>query len=409
MTEHTRLYEILDIHVEATEQEIKTAYRKMAIKYHPDKNPGSEDKFKEISLAYEILSDPEKKSIYDKYGEEGLKEGGGMDEDLFNFFGFPFGGRGGRGGPGRAQKRKGKDVGVAYPVTLEELYNGKHSQFKLEKTVLCNTCSGKGSLSPDSSSTKCQACEGSGITVSLRPLGFGMVQQLQERCRTCHGEGEVIKLKDRCTECKGNKVMEQEKILDVYVEKGMKHGTKITFAGEGDQAPDILPGDVILVLQQKEHPTFKRDKDDLYLEKKISLGEALCGFKLVITHLDGRALLVSSNPGEIIRPGDVKCVEGEGMPQLKNPFTKGKLFIQFEVEFPEDGLFTPEVVKSLAAILPRPSDNLGPLPDDIEQVKLETPSATDGEDEHKHAREAYQDEDDEDQPRGGGGVTCHQQ
>jgi DnaJ family protein A protein 2 len=407
----TKLYDILGVTPEADEATIKKAYLKMARTYHPDKNPEGAEKFKEIQVAYEILSDASKKELYDKYGEEGLKEGmggSGFDhEDLFSFFGFPFGGqRRGQGGPPR--KRKGKDVMTGYAVTLEDLYLGKETKFQLEKTVLCPACKGKGSSKP-TSVTKCQSCDGSGITVTMRPLGFGMVQQLQERCRQCGGEGEVIKAKDRCKKCNGDKVVEESKVLDIFIEKGMQHGQKLTFREEGDQQPDIIPGDVILVLQQKEHSVFKREGDDLIIERKIQLVEALCGFQFTVTQLDGRVLLIKSREKEIIRPGDIKSVEGEGMPHYKNPLTKGNLLIKFEIEFPPDGSITSSAAKALTSSLPKPKD-VGSIPADAEECFVSSFTV------HGHgrrrAREAYNDQssdEDEEGPHPGGGVACHQQ
>jgi len=413
---HTKLYDILGIAPSADEATIKKAYLKMARTYHPDKNPEGAEKFKEIQVAYEILSDAQKKEIYDKYGEEGLKEGlggPGFDhEDLFSFFGFPFsrGGPGGgphRHGGGPPRKRKGKDVATGYSVALEDLYLGKETKFQIDKTMICPPCKGKGSAKPNSV-TKCQNCDGSGITVTMRPLGFGMVQQLQERCRQFGGEGEVIKAKDRCKKCNGNKVIDESKVLDVFIEKGMQHGQKIVFKEEGDQQPDIIPGDVILVLQQKDHPVFKREGDDLVIERKIQLVEALCGFQFTVTQLDGRVLVIKSRDKEIIRPGDVKSVEGEGMPQYKNPFTKGNLLIRFDVEFPSDGSITSAAAKSLAQALPKPKECI--IPADAEECFVSSFNVQNGQG-RRRGREAYHDESsgEEDEGREPGGVACHQQ
>jgi DnaJ family protein A protein 2 len=295
---------------------------------------------------------------------------------------------------------------TAYPVTLEELYMGKETKFQLDKTILCPGCKGKGSSKPNSV-TKCGNCDGSGITVTMRPLGFGMMQQLQERCRQCGGEGEVIKAKDRCKKCQGNKVVDEKKVLDVYIDKGMQHGQKLVFKEEGDQQPDVIPGDVILVLQQKEHPIFRRDGDDLIIEKKILLAEALCGFKFLITHLDGRVLVIKSKEGELVRPGDIKSIEGEGMPHHKNPMTKGNLLIRFEIEFPADGSITSSAAKTLVQSLPKAKDVA--VPNDAEECWLSS-FTVQGQNRRRN-REAYDDEgsDDDDGHPGGGGVSCQHQ
>eukprot|EP01117_Protostelium_nocturnum_P003652 TRINITY_DN14937_c0_g1_i1.p1 TRINITY_DN14937_c0_g1~~TRINITY_DN14937_c0_g1_i1.p1 ORF type:complete len:448 (-),score=187.55 TRINITY_DN14937_c0_g1_i1:64-1407(-) len=419
-----KLYDLLELPKTADENEIKKAYRKMAMKYHPDKNPDAGDKFKEISFAYEVLSDPEKREIYDKYGEEGLREGGGggMDaDDIFSHIfgmggmgGFPFGGRGGPGGPRGPQKRKGKDKGFGYPVSLEDLYKGKQAKFNHTKMVLCTDCNGKGANKPGAA-VRCSQCHGSGVRTSIRHFGFGMAQQVQEECPSCDGEGETIKPKDRCKSCNGNKFRETTKQLDVYIDPGMKHGEKIVFSGEGDQpSPDILPGDIILVLQAEKHPQFTREGADLHITKKIKLIDALVGAQFVVTHLDGRQLAVSSEPGQIIKQGDVKAIENEGMPKNGNIFEKGKLFVKFDVEFPENGSINAAAVKQLEAALgtatPMPA-----LKGEFEKVSLvQADVKSSG---GKHRREAYEDDDeyaeedddDSDDERHGPGVACAQQ
>jgi len=409
---HTKLYEILGVETTATPQEITKAYRKMAMKFHPDKNPDAGDKFKEISFAYEVLNDAEKREVYDKYGEEGLRDGGGMggmDQDdlfshIFGMGGFPFGGRGGGRGPQRGGKRKGKDKAFGYPVTLEDLYKGKQSKFPHTRMVLCGGCSGKGT-NKAGGSTKCTSCEGSGTQTSLRHMGFGMVQQLHEKCRSCDGEGEVIRPKDRCKTCSGNKISEETKMLDLYIDAGMKNGAKITFTGEGDQHPDIVPGDIIIVLQLEKHEVFTRDGADLIIEKTISLIEALTGASFIVEHLDGRQLLVSSAKGEIIRPGDIKTIENEGMPTNGNIFDKGRLLIKFEIEFPKDNTIPASAVAALESALGKPSPVK--VTGEVEKVQL-----TAGPENLKGRRGGeYQEDDmDEDEEEDGQrGVACHQQ
>jgi len=286
------------------------------------------------------------------------------------------------------------------------LYMGKQGKFKLDKTIVCPGCAGKGASKPNAVA-KCAACEGSGIQVTMRHLGFGMVQQLQEQCRHCGGEGETIKMKDRCKQCNGDKVTKESKFIDVFVDKGMSHGQKITFSGEADQAPDIEPGDIVLVLQEKEHAVFKREDQDLHMLKKIKLVEALGGFQFQITHLDGRVLLVKSSPGEVIKPGDYRWVEGEGMTQHRNPFDKGRLKIVFDVEFPAPSTLNPQQIKVLQSVLP-PAAAPQPLPAEYEEVNPITAEEAPGT-RRRGAREAYDDDDDEDGHHRAGGVQCHQQ
>jgi len=161
----------------------------------------------------------------------------------------------------------------------------------------------------------------------------------------------VIKEEDKCPQCRGNKVVQEKKILEVNIEKGMQHGQKIKFEGEADEAPDCIPGDVVLILQQKEHATFKRKGNDLFLEKEISLTEALCGFKFTIQHLDGRQLLVSSTEGEVVKPGHFKAIYDEGMVDWQRSYDKGKLFIHFSVKFPSAGDIADEDIATLEKVL----------------------------------------------------------
>jgi len=202
-------------------------------------------------------------------------------------------------------------------------------------------------------------------------------------------------------------VIEESKTLDVYIDKGMQHGQKIVFKEEGDQLPDIIPGDVILVLQQKEHPIFKRNGDDLIIEKKILLVEALCGFKFSVAHLDGRTLLIKSKPNEIIRPGDIKSVENEGMPHHKNPTHKGNLLIKFDIEFPIDGSINSNAAKSLAQVLPKPKEET--VSPDAEECFVSSFNIQNNG--RRRTREAYDEGGSSDEEGGpsGSGVACHQQ
>uniref|UniRef100_A0A803KYL6 Uncharacterized protein n=2 Tax=Chenopodium quinoa TaxID=63459 RepID=A0A803KYL6_CHEQI len=334
---NTKYYELLGVSKEASQDELRKAYRKAAIKNHPDKG-GDPEKFKEVAQAYEVLNDPEKRDLYDQYGEDALKEGMGggghshnpfdIFEQLFNPSGF-----GGGGSSSRFRRQQqGEDVIQTLKVSLEDLYNGTSKKLSLSRNILCPKCKGKGSKS--GASSRCHGCQGSGIKVSSRQIGPGMIQQMQHVCPECRGSGEVISQKDKCPQCKANKVSLEKKVLEVHVEKGMKNGQRIVFQGQADEAPDTVTGDVVIVLQEKEHPRFKRKFDDLYVEHKLSLTEALCGFQFVLTHLDGRQLLIKSNPGEVIKPDQYKAINDEGMPHHERPFMKGRLYVHFTVEFP---------------------------------------------------------------------------
>lgn len=281
------------------------------MKYHPDKNPNAGERFKEISHAYEVLSDEQKRGIYDAYGEEGLSNdgpggmGAGSAEELFaQFFGGGLGGgMGGMFGEGRGAPRgprKGRDLVHALKVTLEDLYKGKVSKLALQKTVLCPKCAGKGGK--EGSVKTCKGCNGTGQKIVMRHMG-PMIQRFQTLCPDCNGEGEIIPAKDKCKECNGKKVTNERKVLSVHVDKGMQEGQRITFAGEADQAPNTQPGDVIFVIETKEHPRFQRKGDDLFYQAKIDLVTALAGGEFTVEHLDDRFLKVEILQGEVIKPG----------------------------------------------------------------------------------------------------------
>jgi|TARA_B110000208_G_scaffold80968_1_gene103320 DnaJ family protein A protein 2 len=225
------------------------------------------------------------------------------------FGGNPFGGSRGGGGQ-RQRQRKGEDVVHGLKVSLEELYNGVTKKLSLAKNVLCPKCDGKGSKS--GASGHCGSCKGSGVRLVVRQIAPGMVQQMQTVCNECRGTGQVISEKDKCGQCHAQKVVQEKKVLEVHIEKGMVNNQKIVFQGEADEAPGTVPGDIVFVVQEKEHAVFKRKGSDLFLEKDISLTEALCGFKTTVTHLDKRQLLVSTNEGDVIKPSSFKAVFDEG-------------------------------------------------------------------------------------------------
>lgn len=412
-SDNTKYYEVLGVSKSASQDELKRAYRKAAIKNHPDKG-GDPEKFKELAQAYEVLSDPEKREIYDQYGEDALKEGmggGGGAHNPFDIFESFFGGGAAFGGGGSSRgrrKKQGDDVVHSLKVSLEDLYNGTSKKLSLSRNVLCPKCKGKGSKS--GASGRCFGCQGSGMKITTRQIGPGMIQQMQHVCPDCKGSGEVISEKDKCPQCKGNKVTQEKKVLEVHVEKGMQHGQKIVFQGEADEAPDTITGDIVFVLQLKEHPKFKRKFDDLYVEHTLSLTEALCGFQFALTHLDGRQLLIKSNPGEIIKPGQYKAINDEGMPQYQRPIIKGRLYIHFNVDFPDSGVLSPDQCRTLETILPpRAGNHLSDM--EIDECEETTMTDVNIEEEmrrkqQQQQQEAY-DEDDEQSsmPR----VQCAQQ
>uniref|UniRef100_A0A8C9VEK4 DnaJ heat shock protein family (Hsp40) member A4 n=1 Tax=Scleropages formosus TaxID=113540 RepID=A0A8C9VEK4_SCLFO len=366
MVKETGYYDLLGVSPGASAEHIKKAYRKLALKYHPDKNPNEGDKFKLISQAYEVLSDQKKRDIYDHGGEQAIKEGGlggggfSSPMDIFNMF---FGG----GSPMQSERRgKRKNVVHQLSVTLEEMYNGSTRKLGLQKNVICEKCEGyggkKGALE------KCSNCKGRGVQIQVQQIGPGMIQQIQSMCHDCQGQGERFNSKDRCKNCNGHKVERKKKVLEVHIEKGMKDGQKIIFHGEGDQEPGLEPGDVIIVLDQKEHPIYQRQGDNLIMKMEIKLVEALCGFKKTICTLDDRTLIVSSPPGKVVKPSDIKFVQKEGMPLHRDPYEKGQLIIQFVVEFPENYWLPEHMLPKLEALLPARDELM--TSDDMEEVDL---------------------------------------
>merc|ERR1719382_425427 len=359
-------------------------------------------------MAYEVLSNPEKRKLYDQAGEQGIKEGGsggggGMNPmDIFDMF---FGGGGGdpfgRGSFGRQRgPRRTKNLVHQLSVSLEDMYNGTVRKLALQKNVICDGCEGIGGKA--GAVQKCPACRGTGMQVRIQQLGPGMMQQIQSMCQECHGEGERVDPKLRCKKCNGRKVNRERKILEVSVDKGMADGQKITFTSEGDQEPGLEAGDIIIVLDEKAHDTFKRSGQDLIMKMDITLTEALTGMKKTIKSLDDRTLVIQTVRGEVIKTGDVKQVQGEGMPQYRNPFEKGRMILQFNVVFPPN--LDPKIADALAKVLPAGEEPM--IPDDHDEVDMNDfdPES----DRQNHRRHQYEDDDDH-HGHHGPGVQCASQ
>jgi len=390
-------YDILGVGKDATSAQIKKAYRKLAIKNHPDKG-GDPEKFKKISVAYDTLSDPEKKELYDKYGKEGVEQGGGGARNADDIFSMFFGGGGGRGGRSRERgPRKGKDVVHPLKVSLEDMYNGKIVKISVNRQRMKFP---KG-MDKSSAVKMCAQCDGRGAVVQVRRMG-PMIQQVQTACPKCSGTGKDV--------AKGVRQVKERKILEVPIDKGVKNGKKIKFDGESDEHPGLLPGDVIFVVQEKEHALFKRKGADLLMKKEINICEALCGTKFIVKQLDGRELLISTEPGKIIKPGEIMCVEDEGMPYEGNPYTKGNLFIAFEIKFPTNGSLTPQQMQVLQSVLPPKPDQPEDDDDELELCTLtEVDKSQFGTSGASSGRSAYDDDDDEEMGGDGQRVQCAQQ
>lgn len=403
MVKDTKLYDLLGVAATASDSEIKKGYRKAALKYHPDKNPSEEahEKFKEISTAYEVLSDSQKRSVYDQYGLEGLQGNGGgaggmNADDLFSQF---FGGGGMFGGQQQQRgPQKGPDMKHPISATLEQLYTGRTAKLALNKTVLCKTCEGRGGK--EGAVKTCSGCAGRGVKFVTRQMG-PMIQRFQTECDQCQGAGDIVDPKDRCKSCNGKKTSSERKILEVHVDPGMRDGQRIVFKGEGDQQPGVLPGDIIFIVDEKPHEHFKRSGDDLVYEAEVDLLTALAGGDFHIKHVSGEYLKVSIIPGEVISPGELKVIEGKGMPIPKSG-GYGNLFVKFTVKFPPANFTTEENLKLLEQVLPPRKAEQIPASADIDDVVLTDYSAK-----YENKRRGNYDEDsgDEGQP----GVQCASQ
>lgn len=327
-----------------------------------------------------MLSDPEKKRVYDQGGLQAL-------ESRQN-----------------EAKERGKDMQQTIPASLEDLYNGNTTKVTVQRDRICTDCAGRGGKV--GAEKECDECNGFGVCIQLVQIAPGFVQRAQVSCRACGGRGSTMREADKCKTCRGNKVTADRKMLGVNIEKGMKNGSKIRFAGEADEAPDVDAGDVIFVVQEKQHAVFKRKGGDLLTTVNLSLREALCGFTRTIVHLDGRVLKLSSSAGMVTAPESVRMIKDEGMPHFGNPFTKGRLFVKFNVDFPEN--HSSDVVAALFEVLPkvRPVSITGEeeecslVPADIREIGSD--GGTSG------GRSAYEEDEDQDDGRSGGpgGVQC---
>lgn len=384
----TKLYKTLGVETKASQVEIRKAYRKLARQHHPDRG-GDAEKFKEVQNAYDVLNDEGKRKAYDATGDPNADP------------------RSVRG----VRKRKGASTKFELEVPLEQFYNGHTRRIKVTKNVVCDTCDGQGG----SGVTGCTTCRGRGIRVIDRQIGPGMIQRMQVECNTCDGKGTVIPRGQRCTACRAAGIKKSSSVLSVHIERGMKHGEKITFSEEGDQHPDTTPGDVIVILKKKRHHFFTRDATGCHLvvQKKISLVEALTGFSFIVEHLDGRQLQISSRPGQVYKTGSIEALRDEGMPLRGDYMTRGHMYIELEVVYPTS--LTSAQQAQLKSILGGTSASPMPIDHDgkeIENVSLESVDLA----AEKRAYEkiladtgSMYDDDEDDEMGGGQQMQCRQQ
>ena len=328
-------YEVLGVAKTASDDEIKKAYRKLAMKYHPDRNPDNaeaEEKFKEAAEAYEILSDSEKRSMYDRMGhqafEGGMGGGGGFGggfsaEDIFSQFGDIFGGAfGGGGGRGQQRTRRGSDLRYVMELTLEEAVRGVKKTITFTAPAPCETCDGKGSKNPNDVET-CKTCHGAG-QVRMQQ-GFFSVQQT---CSTCRGQGKIIK--NPCNTCHGSGVKDRQQTLEVTIPAGVDNGDRVRLTGKGEAIRDGQSGDLYVEVVVREHEIFQRDGADLYMDVPVSIADAALGKEIEIPTLEGR---VSLKIPEGTQTGKMFRLRGKGVKPVRTSM-QGDLLCRIVIETP---------------------------------------------------------------------------
>ena len=333
-------YEVLGVDRNASASDIKKAYRKLAIQYHPDKNPGNkeaEEKFKEAAEAYSVLSDPDKKARYDQFGFEGVSgagggggfSGGGMNfDDIFSMFGDIFGGRGGFGGGGSGPaKYRGSDQRVKVKLDLQEIANGVTKKFKLKKYVTCTHCNGSGA--EGGAVETCPECNGTGRVVRTQQSFFGVMRS-EVACPRCNGQGKIIK--NKCSHCKGDGITMGEEIVEVNIPAGVYEGMQLSMRGKGNAGKlNGIPGDLLIIIEEEKHPTLIRDENDLVYSLLLDIPTAALGGFAEIPTIDGKAK-VTIEPGT--QPGKVLRLRGKGLPAL-NGYAKGDIVVNISVYIPE--------------------------------------------------------------------------
>ena len=366
----SKFYDLLKISKSATDEEIKKAYKKSALEHHPDRG-GDSDKFKEISHAYSVLSDPAKRQVYDQFGEQGLdgnmgpgNRPGGYYEDPMDIFSQVFGGAARRNGS-RGGMMRGRDAVYKLELTLEEIAKGTNRTIAYNRDVACASCSGRGATKIDT----CKRCGGSGVVLSRQNIGF--MVHMQTPCPDCGGEGYKVPRDGHCKPCKGGGIVQQKEVFSVSIPAGCPIDHQFKFLGKADQLPGHTAGDVIVQVKTKQHSVFTRMWDrspDLVMKKEISLADALAGTSFEIESLTGEKVTVSQG-SNVVAPGDVWVARGLGLLRFEGT-TKGDLFVQFTVKFPGDlsELSSDDKEKLSRIFSGEPAKNKGCLSKLFEQV-----------------------------------------
>ena len=320
-------YEVLGVDKNASEDEIKKAYRKIAIKYHPDRNPGNkeaEEKFKEAAEAYDVLHDPQKRQQYDQFGFDGPAGMGGFGgfgggfsmDDIFSMFGDVFGGHGSgfggfSGGRGRAQYR-GSDLRLKVRLSLQEISTGVTKKFKVKKDVTCSHCHGSGAENGSAAET-CPTCHGSGVVTRTTQSIFGMMQT-QSTCPTCNGEGKVIK--NKCRECSGSGVVKGEEVVEIKIPAGVAEGMVVNVPGKGNAGKhNGVNGDIQVFIEEEENDTFIRDGNNLIYNLLLDFPTAALGGQMEIPTIEGTKVRIKIEPGT--QPGKTLRLRGKGLPAVQ--------------------------------------------------------------------------------------------
>ncbi len=343
-------YEILGVSKSASADEIKKAYRKKAIEFHPDKNPGdkqAEENFKEAAEAYEILSDQQKRQRYDQYGHAGVGgasggggfNGGGMSmDDIFSHFGDIFGGHFGGGGGfsgfgggqrGGQRVRKGSDLRVKVKLTLAEIATGVEKKIKVKKYVSCSHCNSTGAAN-NSQPVTCSTCNGSGRVMRVQQTILGHMQTASD-CPTCGGEGKIIR--DKCTHCSGEGIVREDEIITINIPAGVMEGMQLSMSGKGNAARrGGVNGDLLVLIEEEAHPELIRDENDLIYNLLLTMPTAILGGSVEVPTVDGK-VKVTINPGT--QPGKVLRLRGKGLPSV-NRYGTGDLLVNIGVYIPEN-------------------------------------------------------------------------
>lgn len=338
-------YEILGVSKSVNKDELKSAYRKLAIKYHPDKNPGNseaEEKFKEASEAYDVLSNDDKRARYDRFGHDGLRGAGGPSgfsnaEDIFSAFSDIFGGGifddffgGSASSRGRRRERgqRGSDIKIPMPLTLEEIAKGASKTIKLKKYITCNTCSGSGAKSGSGTST-CPSCGGAGEVRQVSKSLFGQFVNVSI-CGQCNGSGEIIK--ERCNDCHGEGRVRGEDEIKIDIPAGVESGNYLPIQGKGNAGKNGgVAGNLIVVMEEKEHDIFIREGNHVIYKLTISYPEAVLGKEITVPTLWGEEKL-KIDAGT--QPGTTFTIRDKGIPNL-NSYGKGNQYVMINIYVPE--------------------------------------------------------------------------